>query len=214
MSSNVLFYSKSCETCKTLLMLLKNENLLGYFKLVCVDDMKSLPTDLTRVPTMLILNINRPLVAQETFEWVSQMKFMRQQQIMDINKKIIQQNTNYISNNKKGPIGYDPEIMSSLSDKFAFANENKNDPFPQSYVGTNDEDKNIIFTAPQEKEKLSKATQLKAIKEIEERRSVQDNDHLAYMKQTQIEMVMRAENEKLQQQNSAPLNASFARNAL
>ena len=187
-------------------MVLKNENFLGYFKLICVDDMKTLPSDLTRVPTMLVININKPLVAQETFEWISQMKFMRQQQIMDINKKIIQQNANYISNNKKGPIGYDPEIMSSLSDKFAFTNENKNDPFPQSYVGINDEDKNVIFTAPQEKEKLSKTTQLKALNDIEERRSIQDNDHLAYMKQIQMELVVKAEHEKLlqqqQQQNS------------
>jgi hypothetical protein len=200
MNTNILFYSKSCETCKTLLTVLKNENLLGNFKLICVDDTKVLPTDLTRVPTMLVININRPLVAQETFEWVSQMKFLRQQQIMDINKKIIQQNTTYMANNKKGPIGYDSEIMGSFSDKFAFANENKNDPFPQSFIGIGDEDKNVIFTAPQEKDAISKTHHSKLIKEIEERRSVQDNDHLAYAKQIQMELVMKAENEKLMQQ--------------
>ena len=206
MNSNVLFYSKTCETCRNLLMLLKNENLLGFFKLICVDEMSTIPSDLKRVPTMLVLNLNKPLVAQETFEWVSQMKFLRQQQVMDINKKTIQQNMNYMSNNKKGPIGYDSEIMASLSDKFAFTDKDKNDPLPQSYFGVNDEEKNIIFTAPQEKDKISKTNQSKLIKDIEERRSVQDNDHLTYVKQVQLELVMKAEHEKLLQQNEQIYN--------
>ena len=189
---NVLFYSQHCNTCKNLLLLLKNEQLLGYFKLVCVDNMlDKLPPDMI-VPTMIIVNLNKPIAGQETFEWVQQMKFIRQQQIMDVNKKIIQQTQ--MKNIKKGPIGFDNDIMGGISDKFAFTKVDQ--PLPHTYFGVNDEDKNVIFTAPEGK-KLDKGDHLKNVKDIEERRNTQDNHHASLMKQRQIEAVMVAEHEKL-----------------
>src|SRR5437868_12268103 len=105
---NMLFYSNKCQTCKALCVLLQNENLIGYFKPICVDDkLDKFPQDMI-VPTMIIIGINKPLVAQETFEWIKQIKFIRQQQLMDINKKNIQTNMNNINVNniRKGPMGY------------------------------------------------------------------------------------------------------------
>lgn len=195
---NVLFYSQACGTCKNLLILLQNENLLSYFKLVCVDDkLDKLPQNMI-VPTMIVINVNKPLVAQETFNWVKQMKFIRQQQIMDINKKIIQQNIN--NNIKKGPIGYDDEIMAGVSDKFAFTK--RDDPLPHAYFGINEEEKNIIFTPPPEQEKISKMEQGKILKEIETRRSQQDTEYNSFMKQKQLEAVLEAEKEKLHYQTN------------
>jgi|688.fasta_scaffold214568_3 hypothetical protein len=192
---NILFYSQKCETCKNLLVLLKNENLLGHFKLMCVDDkLNSLPQNMV-VPTMFLVNINKPLVALEAFEWVKQMKFIRQQQILDINKKIIQQTSTHGDNIKKGPMGYDNIIMGSVSDKFSFT---KNDnPLPQSYFGVNEENIHAIFTAPKEKEAISKSEQSKLIKELESRRTQQDSDYASFMKQQQINAVMQAEHEKI-----------------
>lgn len=195
---NMLFYSQACNTCKNLLILLQNENLLSNFKLVCVDDkLDKLPQNMI-VPTMTVININKPLVAQETFEWVKQMKFLRQQQIMDINKKIIQQNIDY--SNKKGPIGYDDEIMAGISDKFAFTKGDE--PLPHAYFGINEEDKNIIFTPPSEQNKMSKLDQSKLIKDIENRRTMQDSEYSFLMKQKQMEAVLNAEQEKLYQNSN------------
>lgn len=199
MNTNTLFFSHNCETCKKLIMLLRNENLLSFFKMICVDDkLGKLPKDIVRVPTMIIVGINKPLTAHETFQWVEQMKFIRQQQVMDINKKIIQQyNT---SNQQKGPLGYSEEIMSGYSDNFAFTKSDNS--LPHSYVNINDEDKNAIFTAPQEKHRVSKLEQQKITKEIEERRNMQDTEYQTLMKQKQLEFVMQAEHEKLLQQQN------------
>jgi len=195
---NILFYSQQCEYCRRLLLLLKTENLICYFKLICVDDkLDKLPRDM-KVPTMRVINVNRPLVAQETFEWVNQMKFIRQQQVMDINKKIIQQNV-LNANIKKGPIGFDEKIMSGLSDEFALIKID--DPLPHAYFNVGQEDKNIIFTAPQESDTISKQTQNKMIKDLESRRLQQDTEHKTFMKQKQAEAVMSAEHEKLASQS-------------
>lgn len=196
---NVLFYSQKCDTCRNLLILLKNENLLGYFKLTCVDDkLKQLPQNMI-VPTMIVININKPLVAQETFEWVKQMKFIRQQQIMDINKKIIQQNLVNNDTIKKGPIGFDNEIMTGISDKFAFTKIDS--PLPHSYFGVNEEDKNAIFTAPHDSVKISKGEQNKLIQELQSKRKDQDDGYTTIMKQQQLNAVMNTEHEKLNMDN-------------
>lgn len=197
---NILFYSKQCNTCRSLLVLLQNENLLGYFKLVCVDGiLDKIPPQIEKVPTMIIVNLNRPLVAHETFEWIKQMKFIRQQQVMDINKKIIMQQNNTNTENK-GPIGYDSEMMSGVSDTFAFTKIDT--PLPHAYFGYKEDDKHVIFTAPLDKQKISMNDQKRLIKDIEERRTQQDSDHVILMKQKQMEAVMISEQEKLLQQNN------------
>ena len=191
-NANVLFYSQKCDTCRNLFMVLKNENLIGHFKLICVDDkLDKLPQNMI-VPTMIVININKPLVAQETFEWIKQMKFIRQQQIMDINKRIIQNNNNELI--KKGPIGFDNEIMAGISDKFAFTKTDA--PLPHSYFGVNEEDKHAIFTAPPEKDKISKIEQNKLIKDLESKRIDQDNNYNTLMKQQQMNAIANAEKEK------------------
>lgn len=195
---NILFYSQKCEYCRNLLMLLKNENLLCYFKLVCVDDkLDKLPPDM-KVPTLIVNNVSKPLVAQEAFEWVQQIKFIRQQQVMDINKKIIQQNM-MAANTKKGPNGFDSDTMSGISDKFALTKIDQ--ALPLSYFGVGEEDKNIIFTAP-EQTKIGKTDQSKLIKDLESRRQNQDTEHSAFIKQTQLEAVMNSEHEKLLNQST------------
>lgn len=198
---NILFYSQYCETCKNLIILLKNENLLGYFKLICVDDkLDKLPPQITAVPTMIVTTINKPLVCEETFKWIEQIKFLRQQQVMDINKKIIQNNIiNNMNNVKKGPIGYDDEIMSGLSDKFAFTKEDA-PPLPHAYFGVGDEERNAIFTAPEKNRELSRDLHSKLITDLKKSRSQQDNEYADYVKQQQINAVINAEKENLMQQ--------------
>jgi hypothetical protein len=99
-----------------------------------------------------------------------------------------------LKNIKKGPIGFDNDIMNGISDKFAFTKIDQ--PLPHTYFGVNDEDKNVIFTAPEGK-KMDKGDHLKNMKDIEERRNIQDSQNASFMKQKQIEAVMTAEHEKL-----------------
>lgn len=74
-SPNMLFYSRTCKACSDLLFLLKNEKMLAYFKLICVDDiLDNIPKSITQVPTLLLTNINKPLVCKEIFEWIKTVK--------------------------------------------------------------------------------------------------------------------------------------------
>lgn len=187
----MLFYSRSCKTCINLLNILKNENFLGYFKLVCVDDiLEKLPPDMI-VPMMTLSNINQPLVAQETFGWISKMKFFRDQQLMNINKKIIQQN----QHNNTGPIGFDDEIMGGISDKFAFTK--KDVPLPHAYQLVDGSNQNAIFTAPEIKDKVDRQTQSHLLKEIATRRDQQDVEFANHAKQQQINAAIQSEQKKL-----------------
>lgn len=190
---NILFYSLKCETSKNLLIILKNENLLNYFKLICVDDkLNKLPPQITMVPTMMVTNINKLLVGQETFEWVKQIKFFRQQQAIGENKSIIQQNTFTKRNqNSTGPIGYDDELMGGISDKFAFTKVDN--PLPHCYFNVGEEDKNAIFTAP-EQIKINKDEQFKLIKNLESRRDEQNTEYMNIMKQQQVNTIMKQQN--------------------
>lgn len=178
---SVLFYSNKCRSCVDLLVILKNENLLSHFKLVCVDDKLDKLPQTMMVPTMIIPNINKPLAAQETFEWVNRVKFLRQQQtptLANINN----------TDKKRGPIGYDQEIMGNISDKFAFTQ--KDDALPQSYLGVNDN--HIIFTAPNDK-KLNKIEQLKLTNDLNSKRGEQDTVNSKTMREEQANAIMRNE---------------------
>lgn len=192
---NILFYSMRCETCSKLFTILQNENLLSYFKLVCVDqDIEKYSRMIVVVPTMIIKGINKQLGPQECFEWVQQIKFIKQKQIMDVNKKIIQQNVTNNPNMKKGPLGYVDTEMGGISDQFAYTKTDN--PIAHAYFGIGDEDKNVIFTAPDDGT-ITKDTQHKLTKAVEQKRAIQDREYAEFMKQEQMKAVIQAEQEKL-----------------
>ena len=192
---NILFYSKECNTCINLLKILHNENLLSCFKLFCVDErLNDIPPQITVVPTMIVSNIGRTLVAQEIFEWITKIKFVRQQQLMNVNKNIIKQNLLKVAQNStQGPLGYSEQEMSGMSDMFAYKDIDKAQP--HNFFGVGEEDKHAIFTAP-ELSKLSDNEQSTQIKEIENYRNNQDGEFNKLMKQQQIQAVLKSEQEK------------------
>ena len=49
--------------------------MLPYLKLICVDGIRDkVPANITMVPTLVLTNINKPLVCGEVFEWVNTVK--------------------------------------------------------------------------------------------------------------------------------------------
>lgn len=177
---NILFYSRECNACRNLLKILKNENLLSYFKLFCVDDrLDEVPKQITIVPTMIVSNINKPLVAQEAFEWVQKIKFIRQQQQQQFSIKNDQIN--------QEPIGYIPLEMDGISDQFAYSKIDR--PLVHNYFQIGDEKKHVIYTAP-EQYKISKDEQLNRIKDIEKKRAQQEMEYSKIMKEQQLKAVL------------------------
>lgn len=75
MNHNILFYSNKCKTCEILFNLLKNNNMIYNFKLICVDNiLDKIPKEITRVPTILLYDAKKPLVCNEIFEWLNTLK--------------------------------------------------------------------------------------------------------------------------------------------
>ncbi len=172
---NMLFYSQKCPDCRTLLLLLNNEGFISYFKLICVDTiLHQLPPNMI-VPTMILVNVKKPLVGIETFEWLKQMKIVKNQQPMSqpVSQPASQNMTTYNNTTEpSGPIGFDSDIMLGISDKFAFTKID--DPLPHSYFSIGDEANNAIYTAPQDTKKLNRDIHTKKIRELELKRSSLD----------------------------------------
>jgi hypothetical protein len=194
---NILFYSRNCQSCQHLLNLLKNENLLGYFKLYCVDDrINNIPEYIEYVPTMIVTENGKQLKfeRQGTFEWVQKVKFIRQKNIIDNDKRIIQQNLSNMANTaKQGPVGFKSIEMSSISDTFAYKDIDR--PMPQSFVSIGEEDKQFIYTPPHKKEDtISKDMQSKLLSSIESQRKDHDTQFSEMMKQQRIHAIVDANN--------------------
>jgi hypothetical protein len=182
---NLLFWSRKCEMCVNLLKILQAENLINNFKLICVDDnLDKIPKNITRVPTMIVSGIPELLVAKQIFDWIQKVKFIRNQ---NINKQIIQQNLTQINNNNNnGPVGFKSAEMGSISDSFAYKDIDK--ALPQNYFGIGEEDKNVIFTAP-EQQKINKKDQTNLIKDLQTHRTTQDKLFSSDMKNQQLHAI-------------------------
>lgn len=183
---NLLFYSNQCQMCQSLLRILKNENMIQYFKCICVDIesvRRALPQGINRVPTTIIPSINKKLVADEIFQWLQSVKMSRLQHsniqptVMQQQIQRAQQNNNrngnqQVQNRQTGPIGFVSQEMSGLSDTYAYTNV---DEVPRhSYVSCTELDKNTIFTAPEKQSKITQSLQPNFIKDAERKRKEQD----------------------------------------
>ena len=68
----VLFYSQSCAHSKKFLeALVKVEPLFKSIRKVCVDGNSNIPPMVTNVPTLIVRGINRPLMGEQVFSWLS-----------------------------------------------------------------------------------------------------------------------------------------------
>lgn len=68
----VLFYSQSCAHSKKFLeALVKVEPLFKSIRKVCVDTNSNIPPMVTSVPTLIVRGINRPLMGEQVFSWLS-----------------------------------------------------------------------------------------------------------------------------------------------
>jgi hypothetical protein len=193
---NTLFYSRTCEHSVKLFKLLQSEGLLEHFKLYCVDDrLDKIPPHIKMVPTMIVSNMNKPLEGQAAFEWIQQMKFLKQSHTTNSNQQnIINKNMLNIPKNN-GPIAFVEQEMTGISDGFAYTKTDK--PLTHSFFNYKSEDKSTIFTAP-EQGKLGISEQSKRIKDIEEKRNVQDQEYTKSMKDQQIQAVFIAEQDAIE----------------
>lgn len=192
---NILFFSKQCNDCMTLIQLLQNENLIQHFKLFCVDGKyDSLPKYVQHVPTMIVNDIQQPIVGRGTFEWVNRVKFIRHQNTMrNVHHMMVKQNLNN-NQNKKGPISFCKEEMDSVSDNYAYKDIDCS--MQQHFLGYKKEGDYAIHTY-NEVGKLSEAD-LKS--EIKKRKKViedEDKQSKVTAKQQQLNAVIQQKQEEM-----------------
>lgn len=153
---NLLFYSNNCKTCYRLLNILKQDNFLGLFKLINVDEYiatnRPLPKEITKVPTMVITSNKQILVEAQTFEYINTLKFFRYKDTHSSEKK---QETSEETTKTNDPFPYLKTEMAGFSDTFTFLDTDN--PLQHTFLNYGEENKHAIYTAP-EQSKLSKET--------------------------------------------------------
>lgn len=157
---NILYYSNRCNTCTNLIKVLESDNILNQFKQICIDSFLEkkqihlLPHQIKKVPTMLIGSMGKMFEGEDTFKWVNTVRLMK--------KKTLENQPE-----KKGPIGFVKTEMSEFSDKFAYLSVDL--PMPHTFFDVGSEEKNAIYTAPEQK-KINKREQSKLLSEFSKNR--------------------------------------------
>mgnify|MGYP003988792605 CR=1 FL=1 len=191
---NLLFFSRKCSDSISLIRLLKNENLLMYFRLICVDDKlgtNQIPPEINKVPTMIVKTIKYPPVGKNAFLWTSSMKHLNKMKVVEQNQK----NIYYMMANmgqQTGPLDCTKEMI-GFSDGYAYTKEDGS--HPHNFVDASQKAQSIIFTAP-EQNKMKKDEQKKRILEMEGQRKKQDSVFEHIYKEKQYDAIARTEMEK------------------
>lgn len=155
--------------CASLIALLRSQNMLPYFKCICVDNnLANLPKEITRVPTVIIPSLRKQLVADQIFQWIQTLRENKQQAKTATTQPILPTSTKPI-----GPIGFIKTEMAGLSDTYAYTNV---DTAPQhTYIACDEVGKNQIFTAP-EQDRITINTQKTYIDTLNIQRKSQDRE--------------------------------------
>jgi len=201
---NLLFYSRQCNVCINLIKILENEGLIQYFYPVCVDDkLNKLPPQIEFVPTMIVKDQNKPLVAEETFEWIKKVKFIKQN--AKSGSGLINNNVLSSMATKSGLKGFSNTEMGDNSDKFAYTKDDA-PALPQSFFEYGGENNNSIFTAPEQSKKLSEEEQKKLISHLESKRNTQDTQYKQHAKKQQLATLINNEQERIKETYKQGMN--------
>lgn len=206
----ILFYSTKCQTSQNLITLLHNEGILSRFKMLSLEkDGRLFPKEIQIVPTLIVAEIPKPLVAEAAFKWLQGIKFMKQRQAIDNNKKLAhlnnlknaqQDNTspNSLTNEM---VGFSDEYAYYVSDEHINKGQKDIDNAqPKAFFSCGDEEKNAIFTHT-EMPKMTQKEQNERIAYAENTRKQQESSFKEIMKNGQLNEVIKYEQDKLINRN-------------
>lgn len=155
------------------MQLLKNENLLSEFKLICVDDhLDKLPSHIKVVPTVIGKTIR--LEAQDIFKWIDQIKTMKSGSKTGMNQP-------------NAPLAFYKQEMTGISDTFGYTTADVDQP--HSYQKYDDKESSTIVTGKEIKVKMSKKEQLNKISELSNIRDTEATE----LKQHHLDSIIAAE---------------------
>lgn len=185
---NTLFFSRKDKLSTMVIKLLNDEEMLGFFRIFCIDDMpkRSIPKTVTHIPFMVLKDTPMPLTGDNILKWIQSARFIRQQK-MNAQKEIVKRNMmRFQMQNNKGNLGFNNEEMGGYSDNYAYTNTDTAQA--KSFMGYKDDKKHIIFTAP-EASKMSREEINKAIENETSARKQQDG-YKDKLYETQQKMIL------------------------
>jgi hypothetical protein len=190
---NIFYYSRISKLCIDLICMMNNYGIIDKFKLKCIDDMQELPKSLERVPTLIIIGIDKPLVANDAVKWFNDNRPYLQQQCSDLQNKKLLYNMTKSMYDQQGPKGFSINELGGISDDFAYTDTDQAQP--KTFCGYGN-DIDIIVTPPQDS-KINEITQKKLLAEIENTQKNQDDEYKIIMKQEQINKIIQKERDQL-----------------
>lgn len=181
-----LLYSKKCQSCANLIVILRNMNLLLNFEMICVEDLiaqkKQLPPNIKTVPALIMQDINVILQGKETFEWVEKIR-------MNMIKMNIAKNAQQI-----GPHGFTNVEMGGFSDNFAYTLTDLAQP--KSFLPYGKDDEYAIYTGV-EVTKLNSRDLDKLMYDSNKKRKEQDQNLAEIMDNNKKDLILNYEKQKI-----------------
>jgi hypothetical protein len=181
-----LIFSKKCQSCANLIVILRNMNLLLNFEMVCLEDLisqgKQPPPNIKTVPALIMQDINVVLQGKETFEWVEKIR-------MNMIKANIAKNAQQI-----GPHGFTNVEMGGFSDNFAYTLTDLAQP--KSFLPYGKDDEYVIYTG-KEVNKLNNKDMDKIINDASKKRKEQDKAIGEIMDNSKKEIILNYEKQKI-----------------
>lgn len=181
---NVLFYSKKSKLSYNVVKTMQGMDILKYFKCICVDDnIDKIPKMITTIPTLIVKEYPKPFIAEEIFNYLRTISFMRNQTSKPKDELIEQK----VEEKKDKPLlGYVESEMNGFSDTFAFKDIDL--AIPHKFIEYGNEDKYKIFTAPQEPKEMNmnETRQKKKLRDFMKTREEEDEKNKQIMKEKQL----------------------------
>jgi hypothetical protein len=158
-----------------LFSMMKEEKLLKYFQLECIDGNRNIPRDFI-TPMIIIKNIPDPYIGKDVFAWLAKIK--QYKITYTINKvgndqqKYLNSLNNNLSTEYSNIIGFSKEEMDGVSDMFSFTGTDDaiiHSQMPYECIG-----ESSILTPEIESNKIDINTHNRLKKKLESERKDQD----------------------------------------
>lgn len=180
----ILFYSTKCDSCKSFIKILNNENLINIFKCINVDKInieKLSKMGIKNVPTIIIKGQNGVSSLYEcinAFTWLDNIIKYRRSTLIKKNNDI---QLNIID-------GYKTEELNGISDQYAYLQTDVAQP--KSFLPYGKDDQYRIMTIPTNmNDKLDSRDQQELIDKLETIRNSQTNELKNIMEKNQLEII-------------------------
>lgn len=178
---NIFFYARNDPVSVQLYDALKKEQILDSFKMVCTNDLRQIPAGVS-APTLMINGTNKLFVKQDAFKWIMQLKYLKNKQLLEQNKQLIQHK---LVND--GPKGYLTSEMAGISDTYAYTDVDMHQPKVFIEYG---KDADEIITGD-ENGKLNESEQARRMHEVVNNRKKEENNYIELAKKAHKEALER-----------------------